>query len=379
MPSRCSSQSPLLGLSFLFIFAACHSDPVATFASGDSPSAPSVGAMPSEVADARFGLQAPARPQIPLDTVLTALRNPARSDASLIIGLKEADAVRGVSVSGIALPNSSRSAAQASILRDVPAATLVEGFARQFDRTVGGLTVHDTVYTTSIVVRIPMTRDVLQQLRAHPNIDYLQPNWIGELSTAIVSPFSLASTLAMASVAETRAWGIDTVRAPYVWSQGYTGGTVPLGVADSGFDVGHPDFQFNSSFNNFTTNQPDNACTVPFTACWWEDPYHGSGVLGLARVVQNSAAAVGVAHGGTGTVDIAKIAYITSGGLVGIRSDDFTEGVLFISSTLHSYGTTGIAVTAAGFGPQQTDTSSSRKIRPARTPKKKARIPPHRE
>lgn len=325
---------------------ACALDPIGTDRSVEARQEAQPSRLPQEFADARFGSAAPPRIRIPIDTVLRALGDPKRSDGLLIVGLKEANAVRGVSISGIALAEPDRAQAQEQILSDQRQAELIRGWLRPFERAVAGKILVDTVRTTSILLRVPLTRESLNALQQHPNVDYLEPNWIGETmsatTTGLVNSFM--------RLTETRAWGIDSVRAPYVWGLGYTGGTVPIGIADTGFDLGHPDFQFTSSFSNFTTDQPDNPCTTAFTACWYELPFHGSGVLGIARAQHNSAAAVGVAPGGTGTVDIAKVAFVATGGTVSVlRDTDFVEGVIFISSALHSYGITDIAVTSVGF------------------------------
>lgn len=45
------------------------------------------------------------------------------------------------------------------------------------------------------------------------------------------------------------AWGLDQVKAPEVWSQGYTGAGITVAVLDSGIDYTHPDLDHNLWIN----------------------------------------------------------------------------------------------------------------------------------
>jgi len=96
---------------------------------------------------------------MPLDSVLAALRAPRRSSGELIIGLKEAGAVRGVGVHGEMLPVAARDSAVTVIRAAFPQLTIVR------------------ISRTALVVRGPLSRRVLQRLRALAVVDYLEPNW----------------------------------------------------------------------------------------------------------------------------------------------------------------------------------------------------------
>jgi hypothetical protein len=189
-----------------------------------------------------------------------------------------------------------------------------------------------------------LTLEVLARLRQHPNVDYLAPNYTNGGAMRVVGARSTRTMMV-----ETRGWQVDTMRAPSAWALGYTGGSAPLGLADSGFELSNPDLAFNTSYYNFTAGRADNSCTSGSPAiCYYEDPFRGTGVLGAAIGTQNSVGAVGIAPSTIGA-NIAKVLYM-SGSVEQLPVSVFADGVIFISNLSSDYASrTGVAVTSLGY------------------------------
>jgi hypothetical protein len=123
----------------------------------------------------------PARTPIPLERILEALADPRQTDGTLLIGLKEAQALRGVSLDGIELPVAARVAAAEAIAGSFPEIELVDGIktSRTFIRVCGH-------------AGNPLDITLLARLRAHPNVDYLAPNFTNgvtnKLGTMLPNP-----------------------------------------------------------------------------------------------------------------------------------------------------------------------------------------------
>lgn len=291
-----------------------------------------------------------------LQAILKALATPGMTDGTILVGLKEEAAQRGVSPSGVELPLQARYAAAAAISTAFPELETVDGVARAIQGVRGGFTVTDTIYRTFLRMRglkgAPLTLALLGRLRQHANVDYIAPNYVN--GTA----FGLSSHIAFTnSMAETRGWQVDTMRAPSVWALGYTGGSLPLGHLDSGFELSNPDLAFNSSFYNFTTGYADNVCTSGSPAvCYYEQPFHGTGTLGAAIGTSNGVGAVGIAPSTAGA-NIAKVMYLRANGTTPIPVDAFSDAVRYISNLSSDYGSrTGVATTSIGY--TTTDTLS---------------------
>lgn len=276
-----------------FALAACeHVTPPAT--------------APQEQQSISLPVSGSGRPNMDLQAILQALATPGMTDGTILVGLKEETAQRGVSPTGVELPLQARYAAASAIRAVFPELESVDGIARAIQGQRGGLAVTDTIYRTFLRMRglngTPLTLALLTRLRQHPNVDYIAPNYVH--GTAFGLPGRVASSTSMA---ETRGWQIDTMRAPSVWALGYTGGSLPLGHVDTGFQPNNPDLAFNSSYYNFTTGYFDNACTSgPPAVCHYEQAYHGTGILGAAIGTSNGVGTVGIAPSTAGGANIAK-------------------------------------------------------------------------
>lgn len=169
------------------------------------------------------------RLQLDLDDILSALADPARSDGTLLIALKEPVATRGVGKDGVVLPVQARYAAESAIRQAFPDLTVQRGVRRIIEsRTPTGIQV-DTLHRTYIAVQAPRQRELLQALRNDPHVDFIQPNYTNGVALDGADAISVVSTMRRRRT-ETRPWGVDAVRAPDVWSAGYTGQGINVGM-----------------------------------------------------------------------------------------------------------------------------------------------------
>lgn len=283
--------------------------------------------------------------------LIAALRTPGLTNGTVLVGLKEGLAVRGVGRNGIQLPVYARLAAVAAVRRDFPELQVVRDVARvgRFHTNFGAVQ-YDTSFVTWVTVRAPLDEEVLTSLKRHPNVDYVVPNY----SNGVI-------------FGETTPWGVTLVRAAQAWAAGYNGGPITVGMVDTGIDSNgytpgsdnlHPDFgEGRVIFRNPAHDNPDNTCGVSTGAtsampCYWEQVYHGTGVLGAMLGKQNGSGSVGVAPGvGSGYhIEVAKVLYRLSNGDYGMTQDDFAWAVLQMG-----YGSTWydprarIAVTSVGY------------------------------
>jgi hypothetical protein len=119
---------------------------------------PAVGAPPADVPSMAAGptiTDTTPRPQMPLEAVLAAL---PKVEHEVIVGVKETAAVRGVSTRGQYLPLTARDSAVAALRAAFPALPILR------------------VLRTAVVVRMPADLNLLRALRAHPVVDYIEPN-----------------------------------------------------------------------------------------------------------------------------------------------------------------------------------------------------------
>lgn len=214
---------------------------------------PSVPTAPyASVADAPalFITDSTPREHMPLEAVVAALQDAQQTAGTLLVGLKEPLAVRGVSTTGEELPLPARFAAYEAIRRAIPDLEIVRGI----ERVVMGVNplgsvFADTIYRTFLVVRPLIATNVLQALRDSPFVDYIAPNY----TNGIVLGVSNKSTTISAASGDVTPWGINVVRAPEAWSKGYTGGDIMTGLVDTGLDGDpdlHPDLRYPLRFYN---------------------------------------------------------------------------------------------------------------------------------
>jgi subtilisin len=284
------------------------------------------------------------RPVRPLDEIIADLRDPRRSDGTLLVGVKERLAVRGVGRNGVRLPRQDARKAQEAILGDFPDLELVAGVTGIVRLREPTRTRLDTVHRTWINVRAPADPDLLAALRDHPHVDYVEASRIDGIVLGDASDGSWAPIILLSSAStETRPWGVDSVRAPEVWTQGWRGGEINLGLVDTGVDIEpggtcHPDFNCSKLYFYSTVDTfPGNNCTDPTSSCYYEWEYHGAGVLGAAIAEQDGVGSVGVAPSQTHSVykTIVAKAHMNHGSLAGSHPQRaFADAVLLVSDSL---------------------------------------------
>lgn len=300
------------------------------------------------------------RAQRPLAVILAGLVDSTESDGTLIVGLKEPAAVRGVSVTGVQLPIAARYAAQAAIVRAFPQTRLVAGVEHPFTYTQArGLSrdvVTDTLHRTYIRLVVPHDTVFLAALRANPYVDFIEPNyWKTELNSEAPSGSILFTVAAASSASEARPWGIDSVRANQAWALGWTGTRVGLRVVDTGIDWEtdgdlslHPDIAADSGimFYSATSHFSDNRCRNDWEPCYYEDEFHGTGVFGAAAAEQNGVGSIGIAPGDW-WLAVAKALYVTTSGVRRLTEGPFADAVLVVTD-YHNEGHE-VGVTSIGF------------------------------
>lgn len=271
--------------------------------------------------------------------IIAALQRPGATDGTLIIGLKRPDRPAGVSRHGVETTRHERLEAQRALAMSFPWLEILDGVEASIPVLTSKGHERVTFDRTAIRVRFVADSSRLSHLLRSPFVDYVQPN---RLASALGGVRSRASVTTLALLGgEQRAWGIDTIRAPQLWSA-YTGYGVGLLAAETGFDmprsgVPHPDMPPTFAFSGYTADQPDNRCPSTWpSACGSEDPFHGTGVIGAAVGRSNDSGAVGVAFGSVPEtfymLRAAKIAYVTVDGDTAIPEFDFADAVVELSS-----------------------------------------------
>lgn len=80
----------------------------------------------------------------------------------------------------------------------------------------------------------------------NPSYGYGRVDAAAAVATAVGRPGLLPAVVDLGSTD----WGLDQVKAPEVWGQGYTGAGITIAVLDSGIDYTHPDLDNNLWMNN---------------------------------------------------------------------------------------------------------------------------------
>lgn len=104
-------------------------------------------------------------------------------------------------------------------------------------------------------------------------------------------------------------WGLDQVKAPEVWGQGYTGAGITIAVLDSGIDYTHPDLDHNLWINSdelFGNGLDDDGNGYVDDLIGWDfangdnlplDSYgHGTHIAGTIAAENNGIGTTGVAY-----------------------------------------------------------------------------------
>lgn len=111
----------------------------------------------------------------------------------------------------------------------------------------------------------------------------------------------------------------------------------------------HPDLQFNTGFNNYAAAHSDNRCPNDQNqACYWEEPYHGTGVIGTLMGTRNGVSSVGVAPASDPGVTIGKVAYDDYSGNLVVNETDYADAVRNLSY-YNTISRNPIGVTSVGF------------------------------
>jgi len=111
--------------------------------------------------------------QRPISEILQVLADPHGSDGSLIVGLKEPGARRGVSLLGVQLPVAARLAAEKALRADFPRESFESGVTRltpyhdQFGVRI------DTLIRPYVVLKGPFNQQRLAALLASPLVSYI--------------------------------------------------------------------------------------------------------------------------------------------------------------------------------------------------------------
>jgi hypothetical protein len=358
-----SQATSIVILALTLSVAAC--DEPSTVPSASPSTIERVPASPSV-----FVTDATPRTHMTIEAILAALKDPKQTQGTLIVGVKEAGAIRGVSSRGMAAPVTSRRAAESAIRHAIPTLPILTGVSRVVRNHGGGENVvTDTVNVTFLTVRPPQNAAFLEALRRHPNVDYIEPNYTNGVVASMTGLREALSAITRAATPsgslmflESRPWGMDTVRATSVWPS-YDGSGVNLSIIDTGLDMygtqSHPDIQSYVKLVNYIEGNPylDNACsdTQGTSPCFYEAPYHGTGVFGAARAAQNGVGSVGAAPSSAGRVTVGKVTYLNGVGALVVAADAYATAVRQLSDTLVARGwsttkyTSKVGVTSTGF------------------------------
>lgn len=217
------------------------------------------------------------------------------------------------------------------------------------------------VQRTYITVAIPDSA-TLDRLLRHENVDYVALNRRVVLTIATLPAAEEGIEPQASSSAPNfgqEGWQIDAVQARSAWNSGFDGAGVGIGFVDTGMDkrpaysqqdpgTTHPDIEgFGSAFANFTVGRPGNQCNDSTKHdCYWEDPIHGTRVMGAAVAQDNwdGFGALGPAPGRTSGLlqYVAKAMYRDgSTGEFVLYPEDFADAVLLITDNWDSSGCSG--------------------------------------
>ncbi|KAJ3175495.1 hypothetical protein HDU87_006158 [Geranomyces variabilis] len=95
-------------------------------------------------------------------------------------------------------------------------------------------------YAVANVIVVDATRDVLEAVRAHPDVAEVKSNAAFKV---IDKPAAVVKENGFAAAATAPQWNLAQVHAPEVWAKGFTGGNLTYGHADTGVQWDHPEIK----------------------------------------------------------------------------------------------------------------------------------------
>ena len=213
----------------------------------------------------------PAAAQVPRDVERLAVEI-ARQDGHVIVGLRPAPGMRGMRAPGIRTLDESRQAAIAAEL---------EPLGLQVNQRFGLITAIAGTLDTARV----------QRLLAHPNVEYVVPDYPLRLSDSA----AVSSPSALWALIETIPWGVSKIRADQAWAlttPANYGAAIKVAILDAGGDFDHEDLLFAGGFDVNSASTAPTAWDDNIAACGGHGT-HVSGTVGARRA--NDRGYVGVA------------------------------------------------------------------------------------
>jgi len=182
--------------------------------------------------------------------------------------------------------------------------------------TADGVRVETITVNHLLLDAANVTPDMLERLERHPLVDIVEPNYVAKIESTLQSfpeiPRGPRLQHLVGPLGDSMAWGIRSVRADSIWAMyGEPQSGIGIGMLDTGADITawccagdqhHPDLD---DLGDWRLNKvdlwwtydpqtyewwsiPSNRCPGGYAlwdapVCFYEDDYHGTGVLGLSR------------------------------------------------------------------------------------------------
>ena len=143
-------------------------------------------------------------------------------------------------------------------------------------------------------IAVQGSKSAIQALSTHPDVVAIRPDaqvasinppTDDEILKLLQTPFEVSATNAATDTGHT--WGVDRIRAPYVWhGLGIDGSGVTIAIMDSGVDYTHPALidSYRGNLGGGVFNHADNwlHTSIPTTTVPTDTLGHGTHVAGTA-------------------------------------------------------------------------------------------------